>query len=189
MTTPGDLGYAFALSLPPGADARLRAWAEATPGATWDESGSHVTLARLTGSVPPENLIPAFHEACARLKPFQAAFTLPLREPYWDKPGLEIVMLAGETATDIAGVMALRDLLLAATESRGLVLFEPGDYRPHVTLTTGLPSQDALRLETAAGALNLRFTAEEVVYWCGGESPDAQTPAGPPWYVVDRVLL
>jgi hypothetical protein len=189
MTTPDALGYAFALSLSPAEDSRMRAWAETTPGATWDTAGGHVTLARFTGSLPPEALIPAFREACAGVQPISARFTSPARGPYWDKPGVEIVMLVSERPEDIAGVMALRERLLAAILPMGLTLLEGGPYRPHVTLTTGLPPGEANRLEATARDLDLRFTGHEVVYWCGGETLDPDAAAEPPWRVIDRVLL
>ena len=189
MTITNNLGYAFTLSLPPKDDERLKRWAEQTPGATWDLSGGHVTLARLTGSLPPEELVPRFHEACAGLTSFPAAFTRPVREDYWDKPGLQIVMLAAETEEDIAGVLALRERLLAKFLPEGLTLMEGGEYRPHVTLTIGLPEEDAQRLERLARPLDLRFTAHEVVYWSGGETASPDTPADPPWHPVERLLL
>ncbi len=167
----------------------MRAWTEAAPGASWDVSGGHVTLARFTGTRPPESLVPLLHEACAHFGSFEAAFTKPSREEYWAKPGLEIVMLVGETLSDVARVVALRERLLAAFLPAGLSLMEGGDYRPHVTLTTGLPSVDAHRLETAAHKLHLRFTASEIVFWSGGESTSPETPADPPWRVVERLLL
>jgi hypothetical protein len=166
----------------------MRAWAETTPGATWDTAGGHVTLARFTGSLPPEALIPAFREACAGVQPISARFTSPARGPYWDKPGVEIVMLAGKEPDDVAGVLSLRERLLAAVLPEGVSLLEGGPYRPHVTLTTGLPSEDARRLEAEARDLDLRFTAYEVVFWSGGENPD-DGAAAPPWRVVERVLL
>ena len=189
MTTPDALGYAFALSLSPAEDLRMRAWAEAMPGATWDPTGGHVTLARFTGSLPPEALVPAVREACAGVQPIPARFTLPARGPYWDKPGVEIVMLVSERPEDIAGVLDLRERLLAAVLPLGLPLLEGGSYRPHVTLTTGLPAEDASRLEAAARDLDLRFTSHEVVYWCGGETVDPDVSPDPPWRIVERVVL
>ena len=189
MTTSSDLGYAFDLSLPPVEDLRLRLWAEATPGATWDVSGGHVTLARFTGSRPPEQLVPAMRDACAGLWPIDAAFTMPSRQSYWDKPGLEIVMLVGEALTDVAGVLDLRESLIASMSPEGLALLEGGPYRPHVTLTTGLPPADAHRLEAAARHLDLRFTASELVFWCGSETPDPDAPADPSWRVIERLML
>lgn len=189
MTTPRDLGYAFALSLPPAEDERVRAWARATSGATWDISGSHVTLARLTGSVPPEKLVPVIREAWSGVLPSEVTFRKPVREPYWDKPGLEIVMLAGETEADVAGVFDIRERLIESLLPQGLALFESGPFVPHVTLTTGLPPEEALRLEAAASALELRFVVHEVAFWCGGETTDPDMPADPAWYVVERMLL
>jgi hypothetical protein len=189
MTTPDALGYAFALSLPPADDRRLRLWAEATPGATFDAAGGHVTLARFTGSVPPGALLPALREACESVPPVAGRFNLPSREPYWDKAGTEIVMLVGERPEDVGGVLDLRERLLAAVLPLGVSLAEGGPYRPHVTLTTGLAPQEALRLEAAAGSLDLRFTSHEVVYWCGGETLDPEAVPEPPWQVVERVLL
>ena len=189
MTTPKDYGYAFALSLPPTEDQHLRRWAESTDGASWDMSGGHVTLARFTGTLSPEALIPLFAQACAGFDPFDAAFPTPRREEYWDKPGLEIVMLVGETDQDIAGVLALRERLLATFLPTGLSLMEAGDYNPHVTLTTGLPPEKAHLLEKEARALNLRFTASEIVFWAGGETIGVDEAADPPWRVIERLLL
>jgi hypothetical protein len=189
MTTEKNLGYAFALSLPPTEDEALRRWAEATEGASWDASGGHVTLARLTGTLPPESLIPLVTEAWADVGPFEAAFTKARREDYWDKPGLEIVMLAGKSEEDIAGVIGLRERLLEAVLPAGLRLMEAGEYIPHVTLTTGLPTEQALQLEKEASALDLRFTACEVVFWSGGETIGSDEPADPPWCVIERLLL
>lgn len=189
MTIPGQLGYAFALSLPPAEDTQLRAWAESTPGASWDASGSHITLLRLTGSLPPEKLVPVLHNTCSNIAPFQAAFTKPAREPYWDKPGLEIVMLVGETDEDVAGVFSVRERLMASMLPEGLSVVEAGRFVPHITLTTGLPEAEALRLESAARGLDLRFTVDELVFWCGGETPDPERPADPPWFLVERVAL
>ena len=188
MTTPNALGYAFALMLPPSEDARLRRWAEATPGATFDSAGGHVTLVRFTGDLPAEQLVPAMHRACEGAGPIEVALTLSFREDYWDKPGVEIVMLAGEKPEDVSGVLQLRERLLAAVLPEGVSLLEGGPYRPHVTLTTGLPSEDARRLEAEARDLDLRFTSYEVVFWSGGENPD-DGAADPPWHVVERVLL
>jgi len=167
----------------------LRLWAEATPGASWDVTGGHVTLARFTGSQPPAQLVPTMRDACAGLGPVEAAFMQPSRRPYWDKPGLEIVMLLGKTLDDVAGVLSLRERLLTSMLPQGLSLLEGGLYRPHVTLTTGLPPEDALRLEASARHLDLRFTAHEVVFWCGGETTGLDATADPPWYVVERLLL
>jgi hypothetical protein len=189
MTTQKALGYAFALSLPPKEDERLRQWAEATDGASWDMSGGHVTVARFTGNLPPETLVPLLVDACANLGPFQAAFTKPCREDYWDKPGLQIVMLVGEKEADIAGILRLRRRLLERLPFAGLTLIEAGEYNPHVTLTTGLPPEQALLLEKQAEDLNLRFTANEVVFWCGGETIGLDEPANPPWRIIERLLL
>lgn len=189
MTTGNPTGYAFTISLPPSEDHRLRQWTDATPGASWDMSGGHVTLARFTGSVAPESLIPVLHRACANFGAFPVAFNEPSRQDYWDKPGLEIVMLVGEAPEDVAKVMELRERLLSSFLPEGLSLMEGGEYIPHVTLTTGLPSEEAHRLEAAARDLTLRFTAHEVVFWSGGETSDPDTPADPPWHVVERLLL
>lgn len=187
MTT-ANIGYAFTISLPPSEDQELRRWTESTPGASWDMSGGHVTLARLTGSRPPQELVQVFQEACAGVGAFQVAFTEPVREGYWDKPGLEIVMLVGEKPEDVAKVLELRQRLLDAFLPAGLALMEGGEYVPHVTLTTGLPPEDAARLEGLATGIDLRFTVNEVVFWSGGEST-GDAPADPPWHIVERLLL
>ena len=189
MTAGNALGYSFALSLPAEEDRRLREWAERTAGATWDEAGAHVTLARFTGSVAPETLLPAMRQACFSLGAFEARFSKAVRAPYWDKPDAEIVMLVGEQPDDVSGILALRERLMAAVLPLGVTLFEGGPYVPHVTLTTGLAVEEALRLESAAGELDLRFRAQEVVYWCGGETEEVDAPADPAWYVVERLLL
>lgn len=189
MNTENALGYAFALSLPPPEDARLRQWADSTAGASWDASGAHVTVARFTGFLPPAALLPAVHEACTEARPVSARLRLAVREPYWDKPDAEIVMLVGATPEDIAGVLGLRERLLAALLPLGVDLFEGGPYVPHVTLTTGLAVEEARRLESAASELDLSFAANELVYWCGGETAEPDAPADPPWYVVERLLL
>jgi 2'-5' RNA ligase len=189
MKTENALGYAFALSLPSPEDARLRQWAHSTSGATWDEAGAHVTVARFTGSLPPAALLPAMHEACAGVGPVSARLRLAVREPYWDKPDAEIVMLVGAAPEDIAGVLGLRERLLTALLPLGVDLFEGGPYVPHVTLTTGLAVEEARRLESAAAELDLSFTANELVYWRGGETAEPDAPADPPWQVVERLLL
>jgi len=189
MTNPYPTGYAFTVSLPPSDDHRLRQWTDETPGASWDISGGHVTIARFTGSLAPESLVPAFQEVCSEFGSFEAAFTEPMREEYWDKPGLEIVMLVGQEPDDVARVLELRERLLAKFLPMGLNLMEGGEYIPHITLTTGLPPEDAKSLEQAARSLALRFTAHEVVFWSGGETNDPDTPADPPWHVVERLLL
>ena len=119
-----------------------------------------MTLARFTGTVAPDALMPLFHEACRGFGPLDAAFTQPTREDYWDKPGLEIVMLVGAAPGDVAKVVELRERLLATFLPTGIELMEGGEYRPHVTLTTGLTPEDALRLEAAAQSIALRFTAQ-----------------------------
>ena len=189
MTISNALGYAFMIALPPAVDQNLRRWTEATPGASWDVSGGHVTLARFTGNLAAQKLVPALHEACAGFGAFDVRFSVPAREAYWDKPGLEIVMLIGERPHDVAGVVDLRERLIASLLPMGLALMESGSYRPHVTLTTGLPPVEALALEAAAAGLELRFTAHEVVLWAGGEPAEDGAPAGPPWRAIERLLL
>jgi hypothetical protein len=133
--------------------------------------------------------VPGFHKACASLGAFDVCFNLPVREPYWDKPGLEIVMLAGERPGDVAGVIELRERLIANLAPLKLTLAESGPFQPHVTLTTGLPAGEALALEAAAAGLELRFTAREVVLWSGGETTEEDAAPDPPWHAVERVLL
>jgi 2'-5' RNA ligase len=189
MTSHPPLAYAFAISLPPADDARLRAWAAATPGATWDDYGGHVTLVRLAGSLAPDVVAARMREACAGAETFEAAFTRPIRQSYWDKPGLEIVMLVAEREADTAGVLHLRERLLTSLSALGLELAEGGPYVPHVTLTTGLPAAEAGVLESAAAGLDLRFTAREIMFWCGGETADPDAEADPPWRIIERLQL
>jgi hypothetical protein len=189
MNQPRRLGYSFLIALPPAVDERLRAWTTTAPGASWDVSGGHVTLARFTGDLPPEALAPAFRAACQGLGSFEAGFCAAVREPYWDKPGLEIVMLVGETPEDVAGVLELRNRLLAALAPLDVTLLESGDYLPHITLTTGLPPHEALALESAASTLDLRFTAREIHMWSGAETEDPSEVAEPPWHPVERAIL
>jgi hypothetical protein len=189
MTPSKALGYSFLIALPPAVDARLRRWTEATPGASWDVSGGHVTLARFTGTLAPSRLVPAFHEACAGMGAFDVCFSLPVREAYWDKPGLEIVMLSGDRPADVAGAVELRERLIASLAALTVGLMESGPFQPHITLTTGLPHDEALALEAAAAGLQLRFTAHEIVLWSGRETAEEDAPADPPWHAVERVLL
>jgi hypothetical protein len=189
MSEPRNLGYSFLIALPAAVDERLREWTAATPGASWDVSGGHVTLARFTGYLAPVELGRAFRDACQGMGAFEVGFCKAAREPYWDKPGLEIVMLVGETPEDVAGVLELRRRLLSGLSSLDVALLESGDYLPHITLTTGLPAQEALSLEASASALDLRFTAREVVMWSGGETVEDAVPADPPWHPVEHVML
>jgi hypothetical protein len=189
MSTPRSLGYSFLIALPPAVDLILRRWTATTPGATWDASGGHVTVARFTGDLSPADLVPALQAACEGLASFPIAFCAPAREAYWDKPGLEIVMLVGGNAQDVAGVFNLREHLLASLSPVDVELLESGAFLPHITLTTGLPHEEAMALETAAAGLDLRFTAREVVLWSGGETSEDSEEAEPPWRPIQSVLL
>jgi 2'-5' RNA ligase superfamily protein len=190
MRATNAFGYAFVIAVPPRANRELRRWTAVTPGASWDASGGHITLARFTGHLQPEALASAFLAVCAGLEAFDVRLCTPRRAPYWDKPGLDIVMLTGAEPDDTAGVRGLRERLLGAMLPLGVRLMEGGDaYLPHITLTTGLPSDEAKALERAATQLELRFTAQEVVYWSGGEAAEDHAPADPPWHVVERIVL
>jgi hypothetical protein len=189
MTGPSRFGYAFVIALPPQANRELRRWAAATPGASWDASGGHVTLARLTGDVLPRSLVPRFVEACGGYQAFEVKLCVPVREPYWDKPGLEIVMLAGSGHDDVSGLFDLRRRLVASMPGRVHLLEGGASYLPHITLTTGLSPRKARALERAASGLELRFTAHEVVYWSGAETAEESAAADLPWRVIHRLTL
>lgn len=184
MTRTNRYGYAFAIALPPETDAVLRRWTESTPGASYDAAGGHVTVARCKGDLEPEALLEPFESACRQVRPFEVTLCRTARGPYWDKPGLEIVMLVGGRPEDVQGVLTLRERVLAAVGPLGVRLAEGEAFVPHLTLTTGLAAREALELEAAAEGLALRFTASEVMYWSGGEEG-----APPAWRQVRRVRL
>lgn len=178
---PIEHDYAFTLPLPADLDARLRRWTEDAPGATWDEAGGHITLLRLAGPPALEAVKGALEAACAERNPFPIRLAQVVRAPYWEKPGLEIVMLTGAAPADTAGVQALRDELIQALADHALRLYEAGEFRPHVTLTTGAPKEAAQELEMAARELDLTFTAQEVMLWARTGPEPAQD-----WHVVER---
>jgi 2'-5' RNA ligase len=160
--------YAVALFLPPAAELEMHHWALHAPGATWDRAGGHITVLRVAGEVAEGRVVEAFEWVCGDTGQMPVRLCTAVREPYWGKPGLEIVMLTGERPEDTASIASFRERLLGAFEGLGLSLAEEGRFVPHVTLTQGLPADEAGVLVEAASGMRLEFLAESAVLWTDG---------------------
>jgi 2'-5' RNA ligase len=185
----GTRGYALAIMLDPSLDEALRRWTERQEGATWDETGGHVTVARLTCTAPEAEVEAALRSLCRDLRPLELRLERPVVAPYWGKPGLWIVMLVAAGPPEARPLTELRDSLVAGLAAVGLSLLEEGQFVPHLTLTTGVAEDEAKVLAAAAEGLNLVIQVTAITLWAGGEAVDERGDAVPPWAPLAAISL
>jgi hypothetical protein len=134
-----------------------------------DPQASHVTLLNFETDEPTETVVELVRSACRVLSPFHLELLEALREPYMGKPGLEIVMLIpGQGSASEKAVLSLREALLQGVGdviTTDVTMPEDGEYRPHLTLTSGLAPDGAATLSAAAKNLSIAFRVDDVSVW------------------------
>ncbi len=161
--------YTLQILLPESIQEQLREWTARTPGATLPTEGAHITLLSAFSPVRPRAPIRA-HTAivCAQFEPFPIRLNRVLSGTHWRRPNLYGVFLMGNGMTE-----GVRTLIHLQSELRNaLALFKRDlhpevsqrPYKPHVSLTWGIPPAEAVKLAQAARAahLQIEFTVDKV---------------------------
>jgi len=134
-----------------------------------DPQASHVTLLNFETDETTESVVELVRSACKLFRPFHLELREAICEPYMGKPGLEIVMLVPDAGTPSEeSALSLREALLEALRdamTTDVTMPEDGEFRPHLTLTNGLPPERAASLCDAAENLSVDFTVEDVSVW------------------------
>jgi len=161
--------FSLSILLPPAIDAALVSWSRRTPGATVDPQASHVTLLNFETDADEAALLQRTAIACHDLPPFRLVLDQAIRDAYLGKPGLDIVMLVpSETSMGHEAVLALRQHLLDAFADLidvDTTVPEDGEFLPHLTLTSGVPGEQAAELCEEAEDLHIDFEVTSVAAW------------------------
>lgn len=161
--------FSLSILLPPSIESALISWADQTPGATIDPQASHVTLLNFETSTADSLLVERVAAACTEAQPFHLVLDRAVHEPYLGKPGLDIVMLIpSDESAGHESVLTLRRRLLSACEDvigQDTTVPEDGEFLPHLTMTDGLPPEEAAVLCAEAEKLHISFEVHEVAAW------------------------
>jgi hypothetical protein len=161
--------FSLSILLPRAIDEAIVAWSRKTPGATVDPQASHVTLLNFETDASEELLLRRVRLVCRHMASFRLVLDQALQEPYLGKPGLDIVMLVpSETSPGYEAALALRQGLLDAFSDLidvDTTVPEDGEYLPHLTMTAGLPTEEAAALCSEAEKLRIAFEVTEVAAW------------------------
>ncbi len=170
--------YTLQILLPDPVQEQLRQFAARTPGATLPTAGAHVTLVSAFSPVRPRAPIRARTAmVCAQFQPFPVRLNRVLSGTHWRRPNLNGVFLMGNGMTE-----GIRTLVRLQSELRnGLALFKRDlhpevsqrPYRPHVSLTWGIPPAQAVKLAQAARAAHLQFEFTVDKVWLLEYPPDS----------------
>lgn len=161
--------YTLQVLLPEQVQEQLREWTVRTPGATLPAGGAHITLLSPFSPVRPRAPIRKFTATvCATFLPFPVRLSRVLSGTHWRRPSLNGVFLMGNGLTE--GIRELVRLQRALRETldplkRDLhpeVSRRP--YKPHVSLTWGIPPGEAVALARSARAarLQIEFTVDRI---------------------------
>ena len=179
--------YTLEIPLPPDIDDQSRRWAERTPGATWPRWGGHITvLNRFFLESEFERVIQEVDAVCAAYHPFVINLCRITCEAHLLDANLKVVLLVSGSQDEGAylTLLKLHDSVrgeLAPLTRNVQPEISKRPYDPHLSLTSGLPQPEAIRLMEAARASRLRvkFTVEKVsllefVQGTGGEKDARQ---------------
>lgn len=170
--------YTLQILLPEPVQEQLRDFTARTPGATLPAEGAHITLLNAFSPVRPRAPIRARTAVvCAEFQPFAVRLNRVLSGSHWRRPNLFGVFLMGNGMTD-----GVRTLIRLQSELRNsLALFKRDlhpevslrPYKPHVSLTWGIPPAEAVQLAQAARAahLHVEFIVDRV--WLLEYPPDS----------------
>ena len=162
--------YGLFILLPENDEVRLRAWAERTRNASWPPWRGHITLINtFTLLSTLEQLQEVLQKVGREVEPFKVNLDQVIQRPNLVKEGLETVMLVGHRYPDMeTPLYALQEKLVATLEQlkkdgRAARKVSQRPYRPHISLTLGLPDREARALaETAEqDVLAVRFCVTE----------------------------
>ncbi len=161
--------FSLSILLPPAIDAALVSWSRWAPGATVDPQASHVTLLNFETDADEAVLLQRTAVACSELPSFRLVLDHAIHDTYLGKPGLDIVMLvASEKSPGYEAVLTLSQHLLAAFAdliNLDTTVPEDGEFLPHLTLTSGVPSEEAIALCEEAENLHIAFDVTAVSAW------------------------
>ena len=165
-----EKNYGLFILLPLRLDRQLETWTRATPGATWPEWRGHITLLNsFTPKVSRKKLLASLLEVCQTNASFDINLDRVSRQRHLVRENLETVMLVESQPDTSAGLYELRSTLLANLRR----IKEDGDitrkvaarpYLPHLSLTMGLPQEDARALAKSArdAELSAQFQVDRV---------------------------
>ncbi len=180
--------FSIAALLPADMHDAIAAWSESVHGASTDPVASHVTILVFESGHTAEDVRRAIADACVHFEPFEVHLSQIVQGPYWGKENLDIVMLTADPGQPgIAGLMGLRELLLrylAPLVAQPPQLPAEAEYQPHLTLTTGLPPQEATRLAHQAEGMSATFEVHDLAVW---QQPEHRENA--PWDLIGMVPL
>ena len=153
--------YSVQIMLPDDENARLREWAEATPGATWPTWGGHVTL--VNGFIPHcdvQLIEREIADVVRAFSPFELYLDEPICVEHWRRPNLWTVLLVNRAREDEGhrALMRLHNALavaLAPLKHDLVPEVSQRPYLPHLMLTWGLPKGQADELAQVATAERL----------------------------------
>jgi hypothetical protein len=160
--------YSLEVLLPEPLRLEANRWLTLWPGATWPPWGAHITLL-VDLAASGDDFLADLSQACAQQAPFSVCFDRVVVGDHWAKPGLKTVMLVVDPRRD-PDAEALRRLRLDLISKLGLTPeaiwpeVEGRAYRPHISLTAGLPEAAASRLARAVAAskVSVRFVVDEI---------------------------
>lgn len=159
--------YSLQIRVPDEVDALLHGWCRQSPGATWPEWGGHITLLPIFRPMQP---LPALEEAIrlAVLKygPFRVRLSDVWCRPHLVKPDSCIVFITthDHEPADMWDMQADLAAAVGPMVRPEWDLLWGMSFRPHISLTTGLPRKQAEDLLRKAGrdGIDVSFWAERV---------------------------
>jgi 2'-5' RNA ligase len=173
--------YSLLILLPAPVERELSKWIEQTPGGTLPYWGAHVTL--LSDFTPAHGIAAvkrATAQVCTAFTPFVVRFDQVLDESHWRRPQLHAVLLFNrpramghrplvQLQRELANTLAPLKRDLDPKVSRRV-------FKPHTSLTWGLPRREAQELGRAAQAAHLKveFTVDRI--WLMEFTPTSSAP-------------
>lgn len=167
---PEGTTYGLFILLPENDEVRLRAWAERTRNASWPAWRGHITLINtFTLLSTLEQFQEVLQKVGREVEPFKVNLDRVIQRPNLVREGLETVMLVGHRYPDTATPLyTLQEKLVNTVkqlkkDGKTARQVSQRPYRPHVSLTLGLPDREARALtETAEqDGLAVRFRVTE----------------------------
>ena len=193
-----DHEYSLQILLPASVEEAFRQWSVQV-NTTWPQWGGHITLlSRFKSRQPDMNLqpilTPFIQEICRRYEPFFLRFETIKIDEHFVRQGLQTVLLVGEPESSSVETLSdiQRDLVKKLTPHIQFCYPQVAlqTFIPHLSLTLGLPVQEADQLAEQArlSDLNLNFRVETLSLLTFAPKLDESTTASDHQLLEKRVF-
>lgn len=158
-----SLEYSIVALLPAEIDRKFKQWTT-DHGSTWAPWGGHISLVtrfELSHNATPQDMVDHIGAVCRKYPPIPLNLNQITREDHWRRPQFDTVLLLGDPTLE--GVRTTQRLQAALMKSLAPITTNlypeivGRPYKPHLTLTIGVPTEDANRLANQARQDNLHL--------------------------------